>query len=75
MAKFSPLILLGQINSLPQVYGQTLPLFDNNSQIAARQHIRKVTDFIDLEEIDADDAKMRIIVQVFLEMLKPDLDL
>ena len=65
MAILAPLILPGQLHALPQGYGHRLPLFDKNSSITANQNIVKVTNFIDLEEVDEEDAKMRIIVQIF----------
>ena len=65
MAIFAPLILPGQLHALPQGYGQRFPLIDENSSITAKQHIVKVIDFIDMEEVDEDDAKMRIIVHIF----------
>ena len=47
MARFSHLILPGQIWPLPQGYGQIISLFDENSDISAKKHLVKFIDFID----------------------------
>ena len=65
MSIFVPLILPGQLTALPQNYGHRLTLFDGTSEIIAYHHVAKVTDFIDLEEVDNEDAKMCIIAQSF----------
>ena len=70
MARVAPLILPGQLAPLPKGYGKRLPLFDETSKISARQKLVKVIDFNDLEEIDSDDAKMRIITQSFSRDVK-----
>lgn len=49
MARFAPLVLLGQVTDLPQNYGQRLPLFYGITEVTARQNIEKITNFIDLE--------------------------
>ena len=58
MAHFGPLVLPGNLADLPQGYGQRIPLFYENSEIIECQHIAKITTFIYLEELDANDAKM-----------------
>lgn len=58
MTRFGPLVLLGNIVDLTQGYGQRLPLFNKNSKITTHRHMTKVSTFIDLEELDADDSKM-----------------
>ena len=70
MARFAPLVLLGQLAPLPQGYGQRLPLFDENYETISKKHLVKFTDFIDLEKIDSNDAKMRIITQSFSRDVK-----
>ena len=63
MARFSPLVLPSQLIDLPHNYW--LPLFDGTIDITTREHINKITNFIDLEEVDNDYAKMRILAQIF----------
>jgi len=65
MARFVPLALLGQLAALPQTYGQRLPLFDGSPGVTTQQHIDKMGYFIDLEEVDEDDYKIRILAQSF----------
>lgn len=61
MIRCAPLILPIQLAALPQNYGQRLPLFYGSAEITAQQHVDKLVDFISLEEIDEEYAKMRII--------------
>lgn len=65
MENFAPLVLPGQLVALPQNYGQRLPLFYGNSEITTRQNVDKLVDFIDIENVDDEDAKMRIIKPIF----------
>jgi len=69
VAQFSPLLLLGQLASLPQNYGQRLPLFYGTSDITTKKHVDKLIDFIDLEEVDEEDG-IRIIAQSFFVDVK-----
>jgi len=61
MARFSPLALPSQLVALPQNYVQIVPVFYGNSEITTQHHVDKLLHFIDIEEVDDDDAKMRII--------------
>lgn len=70
MARFSPLFLPSHITNLPQGYGQRLFFFDDTIEVTSLKHMVKVIDFIDLEEIDNDDAKIRIIAQSVLGDVK-----
>ena len=65
MAIFSPLVLPPALTNLPQGYGQRLPLFDSTMEVSAQQYVVKIIGFIELEEIDNDDAKMHVITQSF----------
>jgi len=70
MARFSCLALAGQLTVLPKNYGQRLPLFYGNLEIIAHHHIDKLVDFIDLEGVDDEEVKIRIIAQSFSEEVK-----
>jgi len=70
MARFSPLVLPSQLVALPQNYGQRLPFFYGSSEITTRQHVDKLVDFINLKEVDDEDAKMIIIAQSFSREVK-----
>jgi len=65
MEIFAPLLLPTQLTAFPQNYGQILPLFDGSVEITTQQHVDKLIDFIDLEEIAEENAKTRIIAKSF----------
>ena len=62
-ARFSPLDLLVFLHDLPHNYPQRITLFDGEGNFTAQQHVDRFNDFIDLEEVDYDDAKMRLFTQ------------
>jgi len=70
MFRFTPLVLPGQLGTLPQTYGHKLPLFDGSPGVTTQQHIDKMVYFIDLEEVDDDDAKMSLMAQSFFGDVK-----
>jgi len=70
MARLAPLLFPTELTALPQNYGQRLPLFDGSAEITTQQHVDKLIVFIDLEEIDEENAKMRIIAESFSEDVK-----
>lgn len=55
---YAPLDLQGQLHDMPQNYAQQLPLFDSTWDFTSQQHLDKMSDFIDLEEVDHNDVKM-----------------
>jgi len=57
---YSPLVLPASLNAMPQKFGQRVPQFDRTEPITAQQHIDKMNDFSNLEEVDDDDVKMRL---------------
>ena len=62
-AIFSPLRLPAILHDLPQNDSQRISLFDGEGDITAKQHVAKFEDFIDLEEVDYLDVKMRLFAQ------------
>jgi len=44
--------------------------FYGSAEITAQKHVDKLIDFIDLEEIDEENSKMRIIAQSFSRDVK-----
>lgn len=68
-ARYAPLNLHTQLNPLPQNFIQILPQYDGTCEITAR-HVDKVNDFIDLEEVDEEDVKMRLLAQSFFRDVK-----
>ena len=69
-ARFSPLTLPVVLIVLPQNYAQRIVLYDGEEIFFAQQHMNKLSDFIDLEEVVDDDANMRLLAQFFFEEVK-----
>ena len=59
-AKFVPLGLPVILHDLPQNYSQRIYLYDGEGYFTAWQHMDIFEDFIDLEEVDYDDAKIML---------------
>jgi len=63
VARFTPLSLLTQLHDLPQNYNQRIKLYDGKGNASAQKHLDWFNDFVDLEEVDYEDEKMRLFVQ------------
>ena len=63
VARFAPLGLPVVLHDLPQNYSQRISLFDGEGSITAKQHVAKFEDFVDLEEVNYIDVKMRLFSQ------------
>ena len=64
VARFAPLALPVVLHDLPQNYSQRISLYDGEGNFTERQHMDRFEDFIDFEEVDHDDAKMRLFAQI-----------
>jgi hypothetical protein len=62
-ARFAPLILPTQLHDLPQDYNLRIKLYDAKGNISAQKHLDWFNDFVDLEEVDYEDVKMRLFTQ------------
>ena len=62
-ARFAPLVLRVSLHDLPQNYAQWITLHDGEGNFTSQQHVDRFNDFIDLEEVDYDDVKMRLFSQ------------
>jgi hypothetical protein len=62
VARFSPLILPAQLHDFPQNYNQRINLYDVEGNISSQKHMDWFNDFVDLEEVDYADAKIRLFV-------------
>ena len=62
--RFVPFAFPAVLHDLPQNYAQRISLFDGEGNFTARQDMDKFEDFIDLEEVDYDDAKMRLFAKI-----------
>lgn len=61
-ARYAPLVLPAILHDLPQGYSTRIKTFGSKEGITAEQHIDQFNDFIDLEEVDYEDVKMRLFV-------------
>ena len=65
-ARFAPLVLPVNLDPMPADYQSKIPIFDGTPQsISAQQHIVRMTDFLDLHEIDEENVSMRLFAQTF----------
>ena len=62
-SRFSPLDLPSQLHDLPQNYTQRIKIY--GADITTQQHLDQFNDFIDLEEVDDEDVKMRLFAKRF----------
>ena len=62
-AIFSPLALPLVLHKLPMNYAQRIALYHGEGNVLARYHVDKFNDFINLEEVDDEDVKMRLFAQ------------
>ena len=51
------------MHDLPLNYAQRISLYGGEGNVTAKYHVRKFDEFIDLEEVDYEDAKMRLFAQ------------
>jgi hypothetical protein len=59
-ARFSPLALPTQLHDFPQNYNQRIELYDVEGNASTQKQLDRFNDFVDLEEVDHEDAKMRL---------------
>jgi hypothetical protein len=62
-AIFSPLVLFSQLHDFPQDYNPRIKLYDVEGNISSQNHLEWFNDFIELEEVDFKDVKMRLFTQ------------
>jgi hypothetical protein len=62
-ARYAPLILVAPLHNMPQDYQTRIPQFDGTVNITTQQHVDKMNDFFDLQEVDEEDVKMRLFSQ------------
>lgn len=69
-ARYAPLVLPTLLHNLPQTYAQRIKSFGNEGDVTTQQHLDKFIDFIDLKEVDHEDAIMRLFAQSFTREVK-----
>jgi len=63
-AKFSPLALPAQLHDLSQNYAQRIKSYDVEENASAQKHLDWFKEFVDLEEVDHEDVKLRLFAQI-----------
>jgi hypothetical protein len=61
-ARYAPLVLDASLHAMPQDYQTRLPQFDATGPLNAQQHVDKMNDYFDLQEVDV-DVQMRLFAQ------------
>lgn len=69
-AIFSPLVLPTQLHDFPQAYSERIKTYGPEGDITTQQDLDRFNDFCDLEEVDYEDAKMRLFAQSFSRDVK-----
>ena len=57
---YVPLLLIAPLHNIPQDYQTRIPHFDGNRNMTIQQHVDKMNEFFDLQEVDEEDVKMRL---------------
>jgi hypothetical protein len=63
--RYDPLVFSAQLHDLPQGYAQRIRIYEADGDISAQQHLVKFNHFCELEDVDYDDAKMRLFAKNF----------
>jgi hypothetical protein len=61
--RFSPLVLPSQLHDLPQEYNHRIKLYDVEGNVSSHKHLDWFNDFVDIEEVNYEDEKMRLFAQ------------
>jgi hypothetical protein len=69
-ARYAPLVLVAPLHAMPQDYQTRLPQFDATGPLNAQQHVDKMNDYFDLQEVDEDDIQMRLFAQSLIGDVK-----
>ena len=62
-AWYAPLVLPVPLVNLPHDYQSKIPLYDANNATTSSQHVDKMNDYFDKNEIDDDSVKLRLFAQ------------
>lgn len=67
VARFAPLVLPQVLDNMHSDYQSKIPFFDGTPNgITTQQHVDKMADFYELQEIDEENVAMRLFVQTFV---------
>jgi len=70
VGRYAPLVLPGQLNVMPTDYASKIVIFDNTSVYTAQQYIDRMSDVLDLQEVDEADHKIDNLVRVVNQMMQ-----
>jgi hypothetical protein len=62
-SRYAPLVLISPLHDIPQDYQMILPQFDGIGPLNAQQHVDKMNDYFDLQEVDEPDVQMRLFAR------------
>jgi len=65
VARYAPLVLPQNLDDMPIDYQSKIPLFDATQSITTQQHVDRMNDFFDLNEVYEENLTMRLFVQSF----------
>ena len=68
--RFTPLVHPIQLQDLTQGYSQRIRIFSAEGDITTQKNLDRFNDFVDLEEVDHEHAKMILFAQIFYGDLK-----
>jgi hypothetical protein len=69
-ARFTPLSLPAQLHNFPQNYNQRIKLYDTEGNTSTQNHLDWFNDFVDIKEVDHEDANMRLFMQIISEEVR-----
>ena len=64
--RYAPLALLAVLHDLPSKYAARIPTWGGDEDITSEEHVDRFNDFVDREEVDDEDVKVRLFAQTFI---------
>lgn len=65
-ARYSPLAFPAILHDLPSKYVARIPTWGGDEDITREENVDKFNDFVDKEEFDDEDVKLRLFSQTFI---------
>jgi hypothetical protein len=69
-ARYDPLVLATPLHNMPQYYQTRIPQFDGTRALNAQQHMDKMNDFFDLQEVDEEDVQLILFSKILTREVK-----
>lgn len=64
--RYAPPVLPAVLHDLPSKYDARIPTWGSDEEITAEEHVDRFNDFVDREEVDDEDVKLRHFAQSFI---------